>query len=301
MIDLITNVDSLILQRQDMLIPHPQDTSLSREKFCIDQLKKFYTKAQHIYDELGQWASDYFIIESVRKFLKTVDIQRGIFGDWQSSEKGYMRRVLAQLDIDSTEIGIPLQLSPKLECLISYLSTKKEPDFSGILFVQQRATASILSALLSAHPETKNHFRCAPYVGLSNSGKRKQNIGELLDPQAMCDTLADFKERRKNLIISTDVLEEGIDVTACNMVICFDKIPTLKSFIQRRGRARQEKSTYAIMLGSNDASSKIDYFQQLETEMNIIYQDEERLQAEASAYEAVLEDVIEVYIVELSG
>jgi ERCC4-related helicase len=54
----------------------------------------------------------------------------------------------------------------------------------------------------------------------------------------MCDMLNDFQQRRKNLIISTNVLEEGIDITACYMVICFNKPPNLKSFVQRRGRAR---------------------------------------------------------------
>ncbi|KAK5548299.1 Dicer-like protein 2, partial [Exophiala xenobiotica] len=54
--------------------------------------------------------------------------------------------------------------------------------------------------------------------------------------------------KAKNLIIETDVLEEGIDVTACNLVVCFDVPSNLKPFLQRRGRARQEQSTFAILL-----------------------------------------------------
>jgi ERCC4-related helicase len=92
----------------------------------------------------------------------------------------------------------------------------------------------------------------------------------------MCDTLDDFRYRRKNLIISTNVLEEGIDITACHMVICFDKPPNLKSFV-RRGRARQENSIYAIMLAGNDASTSLNDFQKLEEEMLQTYLDDERL------------------------
>jgi ERCC4-related helicase len=268
------------------------------EKFCADQLERFYAKAQHIYEELGQWAADYFIIQSIKKFKNTVDIGKGIFAGWQSSEKASLLRILSKIHIADVTIGETPRVSPKLDRLISFLTENEQPDFSGLVFVQQRATVSVMSALLSIHPKTRNRFRCAPYVGLSNSANWKQTIGELLDPRVMCNTLDDFRNRRKNLIVSTDVLEEGIDITACHMVICFDKIPNLKSFIQRRGRARQEKSTYAIMLASNDASTNLDDFQELEEEMLRTYQNETRLQQEASALEGIQEDVTDEFRVE---
>jgi ERCC4-related helicase len=273
----------------------PKATFSAGEKFCADQLKKFIAKAQHIYEELGPWAADYFIIESIKKFRKTVDIEKGIFAGWENREKAYLLRILNKINVADFPSSDTPQVSHKLDRLISFLGENKHSDFSGLVFVQQRATVSVMSALLSVHPRTKNHFRCAPYVGLSNSVNRKQNIGELLDPRAMCDTLDDFRNRRKNLIISTDALEEGIDITACHMVICFDKIPNLKSFIQRRGRARQEKSTYAIMLASNDTSAKLNDFQELEEEMLRTYQDELRLKERVSALESIQEDVTDEF------
>ena len=50
------------------------------------------------------------------------------------------------------------------------------------------------------------------------------------------ETLDDLRSGAKNLIISTSICREGIDIGACNIVICFEKPPNLKSFIQRRGR-----------------------------------------------------------------
>ncbi|KAK5188552.1 Dicer-like protein 2 [Exophiala xenobiotica] len=64
------------------------------------------------------------------------------------------------------------------------------------------------------------------------------------------EALTDLRAKAKNLIIETDVLEEGIDVTACNLVVCFDVPSNLKPFLQRRGRARQEQSTFAILLNA---------------------------------------------------
>jgi len=287
---MVMDLDNLKLQPEPRSGRKQSEMLLAVEKFCEDQLEKFCAKAQHIYEELGQWAADYFITESIKKYKKTVDIESGIFAGWRSNEKAYLLRILNKVHIANFTTGETPQVSSKLDRLISFLTENEQPDFSGLVFVQQRATVSVMSALLSIHPRTRNHFRCAPYVGLSNSANRKQNIGELLDPRAMCDTLEDFRNRRKNLIISTDVLEEGIDITACHMVICFDKIPNLKSFIQRRGRAQQEKSTYAIMLASNDTSANLTDFEELEEEMLLIYQNDNRLRQRASALESIQED-----------
>lgn len=272
-----------------------QKKPLTSESFCAEQLRMFHAKAQHIYEELGSWAVDYFITESIEKFRKTVDIGKGVFTGWESSTKTRLLRMLDKLNATNLPMSDVSRISPKLDRLISFLSENRQRDFSGLVFVQQRATVSVMFALLSIHPKTEKHFRCAPYVGLSNSANRKQNIGELLDPRAMCDTLDDFRNRRKNLIISTDVLEEGIDITACHMVICFDNIPNLKSFIQRRGRARQEKSTYAIMMANNDSPAKLTSFEELEEEMLQTYQNELRLQERVSALESIQEEVTDEF------
>ncbi len=296
--NITTDLYPLKLQSDHATKWKQRELFLTGEKFCADQLKRFRAKAQHVYEQLGPWAADYFIIESIKKFKKTVNVEKGLFVEWQSKEKAYLLEILAKIEMPDFSTGDTPEVSPKLERLISFLSDNKHPGFSGLVFVQQRATVTVMSELLSTHPRTRDHFRCAPYVGLSNSANRKQNIGELLDPRAMCETLDDFRNRRKNLIISTDVLEEGIDITACHMVICFDKIPNLKSFIQRRGRARQEKSTYAVMVASDGASAKLDDFQDLEEEMLRVYQDEARLRERISALESIEEDVTDEFRVE---
>jgi ERCC4-related helicase len=99
--------------------------------------------------------------------------------------------------------------------------------------------------------------------------------------------LDDFRQGRTNLIIASDVLEEGIDIIACHLVICFDKPPNLKLFIQRRGRARQEKSTFAIMLADDDVSASLNSWQELEEEMLRVYQNDARLLQEVSDLENI--------------
>lgn len=100
------------------------------------------------------------------------------------------------------------------------------------------------------------------------------------------DSLDDFRTGHKNLIITTNALEEGIDISACNVVICFDKPPNLKSFIQRRGRARKSASKYVVMFQRGADDSAISKWQDLEQEMKQIYMDEMRQLEELKGLEA---------------
>lgn len=53
------------------------------------------------------------------------------------------------------------------------------------------------------------------------------------------ETMEKFNEGALNVLIATSVVEEGLDVSTCNLVICLNELATVKAFIQMRGRARQ--------------------------------------------------------------
>jgi endoribonuclease Dicer len=50
------------------------------------------------------------------------------------------------------------------------------------------------------------------------------------------------------VLVATDVIEEGIDVKNCNCVIRFDLPVSVRSYIQSRGRARHEKSEFILFV-----------------------------------------------------
>ncbi|KAE8141228.1 dicer dimerization domain-containing protein [Aspergillus pseudotamarii] len=90
------------------------------------------------------------------------------------------------------------------------------------------------------------------------------------------ETLEKFQDGLIDLIITTDALEEGIDIPACNTVLNFNCPLNLKSFIQRRGRARRQQSKFIIILQDGEDLNDVKSVQRLESELLRKLQDEER-------------------------
>src|SRR5260370_24745512 len=61
------------------------------------------------------------------------------------------------------------------------------------------------------------------------------------------DIVAQFRSGSLNLVVATDVAEEGLDLQACNVIIRFDPLKTVVGYIQSRGRARRPDSVYIVM------------------------------------------------------
>ncbi|KKK18219.1 hypothetical protein AOCH_004535 [Aspergillus ochraceoroseus] len=272
--------------------------------YCGEQLKRLADRARHIFEELGEWAADYFIWESIEQ-LRAKTHDKSVMMDWDDEEKQYLIEILSQLPVPGIDLHSSdpddFPISPKFAALISFLSNINENEFSGLIFAQQRATVGVMAQLLSVHPSTRDRFRTAGYVGWSSGSSRKDALGELLTMKMQRDTLDDFRGGRKNLIVATDVLEEGIDVSACSMVVCYNKPPNLKSFVQRRGRARRQQSTYAILVSTDEDSLDLHKWQDLEKAMVEAYQDDQRILQELWALEETDEEVCERFLVESTG
>ena len=54
--------------------------------------------------------------------------------------------------------------------------------------------------------------------------------------------------RECNLLIGTSVLEEGIDIPKCNLVIRFDVPTAYRSYVQSKGRARTHDALFISMI-----------------------------------------------------
>lgn len=63
--------------------------------------------------------------------------------------------------------------------------------------------------------------------------------------------LRKFRAHETNLLIATSVVEEGVDIPKCNLVVRFDLPTEYRSYVQSKGRARAPISNY-VMLADTD-------------------------------------------------
>lgn len=77
------------------------------------------------------------------------------------------------------------------------------------------------------------------------------NFLELLFLVDFFQVLRKFRAHETNLLIATSIVEEGVDIPKCNLVVRFDLPTEYRSYVQSKGRARAPISNY-IMLADTD-------------------------------------------------
>ena len=249
-----------------------------------EQIKSLIKTADTVYKELGSWACATYISHCISRLQQnTADVSL-LKSSLEEMEAHYIMEFFASLKLDQIpdlEYYGSSTITPKVELLIEIMLAEFEldPEFSCIVFADMRAVVCMLKELLQNHPRTKEHFKIGASVGSSLSTKRKHKISEGVvkdQDEDIEDVLDDLRFERKNLLISTTVVEEGIDISACNNVICFDQPNNLVSFIQRRGRARSSKSKYHMMVTKKGSDANIVEWNKMEEEMKQKYMDEMR-------------------------
>lgn len=65
------------------------------------------------------------------------------------------------------------------------------------------------------------------------------------------EVLKRFRMHSCNLLIGTSVLEEGIELPKCNLVIRWNLPTTYRSYVQCKGRARAQRAFHIIMVAAN--------------------------------------------------
>lgn len=124
----------------------------------------------------------------------------------------------------------------------------REKDLQCIVFVKRRSTAKVLYHILDAYRKYDNNFPIIPDFMVGMNASLNVSIDTILNNNFLSLTLEKFKNKEKNCIVSTDVLEEGIDLQMCNLVVAFEAPITFRSYVQARGRARDDKSHYVVLI-----------------------------------------------------
>ena len=243
----------------------------------MDQMRHLARTASELDDELGPWASSFYIHWSILRYRTKMAKAPELAEQQQRQEALYLLRKFSMLRLPPGVSFENLDLdsaSPKSHTLLDVLAKEMRPTSACIVFVKTRAAVTLLSIFLSIHPRTRNFLRVGTVIGASNNQARKARLGDWGPTNDQLDILDDLRTGKKNIIICTSVLEEGIDITLCNTIICFEPPVNLISFIQRRGRARHIDSKFVVMLSDgNDHDQRIRSWQEMEEIMKIMYAD----------------------------
>ncbi len=239
---------------------------------CQRQMRSFCNGAKAIFTSLGPWAADWYIHKVILEFLAGLDDAGGGGDDLSEEERRYLADALQKV-IAPPPSAEPTELSPKVKALVEILVRHTDSP-RGIVFVKERASATVLRHLLSVHPAVAGHYHVSTMVGTSKSPGRKQAFLDLSQKEDI-SSLEKFRRGTTNLLVATSVLEEGIDVPKCNLIICFDEPKTLKSFVQRRGRARAAASHLYLLVLDMNSKTVLEWLE-FEKKMKERYEDDMR-------------------------
>ncbi|KAM0928777.1 hypothetical protein ACQ4PT_001981 [Festuca glaucescens] len=172
----------------------------------------------------------------IRKYCEEVYRELSCF-----SKRGHIGEDL-QADIQD---GL---LTSKVHCLVqSLLEYRHMQDLRCIVFVERVITSIVLESLLSSISQMSGWN--VKYMAGDNSALHPQSR------KKHTEIVDSFRSGKVHLIVATQVLEEGLDVPSCNLIIRFDPAATVCSFIQSRGRARMQNSDYVLLVRRGDAEA----------------------------------------------
>ncbi len=141
---------------------------------------------------------------------------------------------------------------PKLFELHSIIeeSIEKNPKSKIIVFSQYRDTVIKICKTLNQIP----NINAKVFVGQSK--KRESGLSQ----KEQHEILSEFKQGKINIICSTSIGEEGLDIPEVNSVIFYEPIPSAIRKIQRAGRTARLMKGKLVILLTKDTLDEIFYY-----------------------------------------
>lgn len=194
-------------------------SKMSLECLGAEKFQRAFTSASQALQSLGPWCSD-----RVWKFILDEMIEKDegkLKSDVvESPDENTIMLAKARSIIEKWEFHPPTYdinvLSPKVLQLINILDCFRSTseNFCGIVFVERRHTANVLNLLIK-EIGTLDFIKSGVLVGHGSSDE-----GDLqMKYKEQNKTINLFRDGKINLLIATNVAEEGLDIQPCNVVI----------------------------------------------------------------------------------
>ncbi|MFH1133825.1 MAG: DEAD/DEAH box helicase [Nanoarchaeota archaeon] len=138
---------------------------------------------------------------------------------------------------------------PKLEALKRIVKEELKPGMKMLIFNQYRDSAKKIEDELKGIPGV----RASVFVGQMKKGDSG------MSQKRQLELVGQFRSGGINVLISTAVGEEGLDIPQVDIVVFYEPIPSAIRAIQRRGRTGRTEAGRVIMLstkGTRDEAYK---------------------------------------------
>lgn len=243
----------------------------------------------HILLNLGIWCAHQFAVKSLDDITACIEEYRGLYSNREEKiliylghtkmsmfEKGSRSKVvvggynkihmtdkvnklLLQLGDSAVASGeINGQGSPLLRQQKNGSARGGSGKLRGIIFTERRTTAVFLRDLLQRQSKEEHdlqHIKCDCVVGHNDASTKTYLRREAkMNIKKQEDVLDKFRRGNINLLVSTSVVEEGVDIPKCNMVVRFDFPQNLRSYVQSKGRARAKISKYILLIPKDEVT-----------------------------------------------
>lgn len=155
-------------------------------------------------------------------------------------------------------------------------------NLCSIVYAEKRATVRIVAlwigelVSISAAISPSNYFAFLQpdYVFLRENSadtknfyyeKQQKSLHEIFYYRKQEESLKRFRFGNYcNVLVTTSMSAEGLDINRCNLVVCFDPPKTFHQFIQSKGRVRVENGQFVVMVEDKkikgDEIPYIEYF-----------------------------------------
>ncbi len=126
---------------------------------------------------------------------------------------------------------------------------KVNPDTRILIFSKLRDSVATITSKL------KKNSLIRPKRFVGQATKSSQDKG--LSQKKQIEILNDFKEGKYNVLVSTNVAEEGLDIAECDLVIFYDVVASEIRLIQRKGRTARIREGKVFILYCRGTSDEI--------------------------------------------
>jgi ERCC4-related helicase len=161
-----------------------------------------------------------------------------------------IRRIYFELKKQEVEYPKAL-IHPKYAVLLQLLKDQleKNPDSRILVFVKLRDSIQHITSRLEKEPSIKP----ARFVGQATKSNKDKGMSQ----KKQLEVLKAFKEGDYNVLVATNVAEEGLDIAECDIVVFYDIVASEIRYIQRKGRTARQREGKVILLYSKNTNDEI--------------------------------------------